>query len=83
MKIPSIKVSAVKSTSGLSSKSPITSFKMPKAPSSFKITQPKIPKGNAPTSFNFSKFTKTPKTPKAAKMSIVKAAVKKVKNVGF
>jgi hypothetical protein len=56
---------------------------MPKAPASFKIAQPKIPKGNAPASFNFGKFTKMPKTPKAAKMSIVKAAVKKVKNVGF
>lgn len=83
MKIPSMNISSPKSTSGLSSKTPSVSFKMPKAPSSFKIVQPKIPKGNAPASFNFGKFTKMPKAPKAAKINILKRAVKKAKNVGF
>ena len=84
MKIPSMKISSPGKSSGVSSMNPSASFKMPKAPSSaFKITQPKIPKGNAPTSFNFGKFTKPMKMPKVAKMAIVKNAVKKAKNVGF
>ena len=83
MKIPSMNISSPKSTSGLSSKTPSVSFKMPKASSSFKVTQPKIPKGSSPTSFNFGKFTKPMKMPKPTKMGIVKAAVKKAKNVGF
>ena len=84
MKIPSMNISSPKSTSGLSSKSPAVSFKMPKMPSSsFKIAQPKIPKAGASPAFNFGKFTKMPKMPKPTKLGIVKRAVKKAKNVGF
>ena len=84
MKIPTMNISSPKSTSGLTSKSSAVSFKMPKMPSSsFKIAQPKIPKAAASPSFNFGKFTKMPKAPKVAKVKILKAAVKKAKNVGF
>ena len=84
MKIPTMKISAPLSSSGLTNKSPrvTSSFKMPKTPASFKIAQPKTPKAGGTQSFNFSKFTKA-KIPKAAKMAVLKGAVKKVKNAGF
>lgn len=84
MKIPTMKISSPLSASGLTSKSPkvTSSFKMPKAPASFKISQPKAPKASGTQNFNFAKFTKS-KIPKAAKMAVVKGAVKKAKNVGF
>lgn len=47
------------------------------------IKQPKIPNTSIPKSFDFSKMAKIAKLPKTPKVSIIKRAIKKVKNVRF
>jgi hypothetical protein len=56
--------------------------KAPKLPK-ISIKQPKVTKANLSKSFDFSKMTKVAKLPKTPKVSIIKRAIKKVKNVRF
>lgn len=56
--------------------------KAPKMPK-ISIKRPKVSKGSLPKSFDFSKMTKVAKLPKTPKVSIIKRAIKKVKNVRF